>query len=233
MDALYEAIALVVIVSLIGFWEWRSAVLMAISIPITLAMTFALRASAGHRYSAGFGGHADHRAGVAGRRSGGGRRFDQALAGRGSSSGNRSVAGTDKAGARDSVSRRSPTSWRISPFLALTGTTGEFLYSLPIVMTCALVASRLVSMTFIPFLGYYLLRPTKKKEDVDGRAAVARLQRLLLSRGKFRHRSSLEVVRRCRCCFWRLGLFFGHQLKTQFFPDDVQYLVISRCLAAE
>ncbi len=41
MDALYEAIALVVIVSLIGFWEWRSAVLMAISIPITLAMTFA------------------------------------------------------------------------------------------------------------------------------------------------------------------------------------------------
>jgi multidrug efflux pump subunit AcrB len=40
MDALYEAIGLVVIVSLIGFWEWRSAVLMAISIPITLAMTF-------------------------------------------------------------------------------------------------------------------------------------------------------------------------------------------------
>src|SRR6202020_645627 len=41
MDALYEAIVLVVIVSLIGFWEWRSAVLMAGAIPITLAMTFA------------------------------------------------------------------------------------------------------------------------------------------------------------------------------------------------
>src|SRR2546427_7893921 len=40
MNSLYEAIALVVIVSLIGFWEWRSALLMAISIPITLAMTF-------------------------------------------------------------------------------------------------------------------------------------------------------------------------------------------------
>ena len=40
MDALYEAIGLVVIVSLIGFWEWRSALLMAISIPITLALTF-------------------------------------------------------------------------------------------------------------------------------------------------------------------------------------------------
>src|SRR5215475_4063587 len=40
MGALYEAIFLVVVVSLIGFWEWRSAVLMVISIPITLAMTF-------------------------------------------------------------------------------------------------------------------------------------------------------------------------------------------------
>ena len=27
---------------LIGFWEWRSALLMAISIPITLAMTFGM-----------------------------------------------------------------------------------------------------------------------------------------------------------------------------------------------
>jgi len=42
MGALYEAILLVVIVSLVGFWEWRSAVLMAISIPITLAMTFGM-----------------------------------------------------------------------------------------------------------------------------------------------------------------------------------------------
>ena len=42
MDALYEAIGLVVIVALIGFWEWRSALLMAISIPITLAMTFGI-----------------------------------------------------------------------------------------------------------------------------------------------------------------------------------------------
>ena len=40
MDALYEAIVLVVLVSWLGFWEWRSALLMAISIPITLAMTF-------------------------------------------------------------------------------------------------------------------------------------------------------------------------------------------------
>src|SRR6185295_8871111 len=50
------------------------------------------------------------------------------------------------------------------PFLMLPGNTGLFLYSLPVVMTCALVASRLVSMTFIPLVGYYLLRPSKKAE---------------------------------------------------------------------
>ena len=42
MKSLYEAIGLVVIIALIGFWEWRSAVLMALSIPLTLAMTFGM-----------------------------------------------------------------------------------------------------------------------------------------------------------------------------------------------
>src|SRR5258705_7597854 len=40
LRALYEAIILVVVVSLIGFWEWRLALIMALAIPITLGMTF-------------------------------------------------------------------------------------------------------------------------------------------------------------------------------------------------
>src|SRR5438309_1390741 len=40
LRALNEAIILVVIVSLIGFWEWRLALILALAIPITLAMTF-------------------------------------------------------------------------------------------------------------------------------------------------------------------------------------------------
>src|SRR5207245_7203065 len=40
LRALLEAIILVVGVSLIGFWEWRLALIMALAIPITLAMTF-------------------------------------------------------------------------------------------------------------------------------------------------------------------------------------------------
>ena len=42
MGSLYEAIVLVVIVALIGFWDWRAAMLMAASIPLTLAMTFGI-----------------------------------------------------------------------------------------------------------------------------------------------------------------------------------------------
>src|SRR5260370_17810364 len=43
------------------------------------------------------------------------------------------------------------------PFLMLTGDTGSFLYSFPIVMACALFSSRLLSITFIPLLRHHLL----------------------------------------------------------------------------
>ncbi len=40
MQSLFEAIGLVIVVALVGFWEWRSAALIAVSIPLTLALTF-------------------------------------------------------------------------------------------------------------------------------------------------------------------------------------------------
>src|SRR4029434_2615338 len=40
--SLWEAVVLVVLVSWVGVWEWRSALLMALAIPLTLAMTFGL-----------------------------------------------------------------------------------------------------------------------------------------------------------------------------------------------
>src|SRR5215813_6885457 len=42
MRSLFEAIVLIVIVALVGFREWRSALLMALAIPFTLALTFTL-----------------------------------------------------------------------------------------------------------------------------------------------------------------------------------------------
>src|SRR5262249_60271463 len=38
--SLWEAVVLVVFVSFVGFWEWRAAVLLALSLPVQLAMSF-------------------------------------------------------------------------------------------------------------------------------------------------------------------------------------------------
>ena len=70
------------------------------------------------------------------------------------------------------------------PLLLVTGKTGEFIWSLPVVVTASLVASRIVSMTFMPLLGYYVL---KGQKGLGGRADRGRprghvrplLQRLL------------------------------------------------------
>ena len=221
MEALYEAIGLVVIVSLIGFWEWRSALLMAISIPITLALTF------GFIYILGID---IQQVSVASLIIALGLLVDDPV-----------VAG-------DSIKRmlaegqpRIVAPWlgptRIAtaimyatitnvvaylPFLLVTGNTGEFLYSLPIVMTCALVASRLASMTFIPLLGYYILRPDKKPE------AAIEVRRTTGFTGFYAKTAKFVIEHRWKVAigslaFLLLGAFFFSQLRTSFFPDDVQY----------
>ena len=222
MDALYEAIALVVIVSLIGFWEWRSALLMALSIPITLAMTFGFAHLLGIDLQ---------QVSIATLIIALGLLVDDPV-----------VAGDSiKRSLADShppviASWLGPTKLAHAilfatitnivayvPFLLLTGTTGEFLFSLPVVMTCALVASRLVSMTFIPFLAYYLLRPTKKAEESIEERRERGFSGFYYRVGKFAIEHRWKVFAGS-LLFLALGGFVGHQLKTQFFPDDVQYL---------
>jgi len=221
MDALYEAIGLVVIVSLIGFWEWRSAVLMAISIPITLAMTF------GTIYMLGID---IQQVSVASLIIALGLLVDDPV-----------VAG-------DSIKRMlaegqpriiapwlGPTKIATAilyatitnivaylPFLMITGTTGEFIYSLPIVMTVALIASRLASMTFIPLLGYYLLRPDKNPEPSIEERRTKGFTGFYAKTAKFaiEHRWKVAIA---SLAFLVLGGFLFSQLKTSFFPDDVQY----------
>ena len=221
MDALYEAIALVVLVSLVGFWEWRSALLMALSIPITLAMTF------GFAYMLGID---LQQVSIA--------TLIIALG----------LLVDDPVVAGDAIKRsladgepRLVSAWlgptklakaimfatitniaAYLPFLMLTGNTGEFLHSLPIVMACALVASRLVSMTFIPLLGYYLLRPSKKPEP----SIEERRQRGFT--GFYTRVATWAIEHRWKVLagsfvFLVLGVLVGRQLKSQFFPDDVQY----------
>ena len=195
MGSLYEAVALVVLVSLIGFWEWRSALLMALSIPITLAMTFGMMLMLGIDVQ---------QVSIASLIIALGLLVDDPV-----------VAGD--AIKRDLAAGHSrlvaawwgPTKLAKAilfatitnivaylPFLMLPGDSGTFLYSLPIVIGSSLVASRVVSMTFIPLLGYYLLRP--KAETPVARAPQVGIRRLLLSRRHGRDPSSLGVPRRPR-----------------------------------
>jgi len=221
MDALYEAIALVVLVSWIGFWEWRSALLMAISMPVTLAMTFGAMSMLGidiQQVSVAtliiaLGLLVD----------------DPVLAGdsikRALAEGHPNVIAAWLGPTKLATAIMYATVTNIVaylPFLLVTGSTGDFLHSLPIVMTCALVASRLVSMTFLPLLAYYLLRPEKKQEksieemrEVGFYGWYARIARYSIHhRWKFFYASLL---------FLGVGFFILSRLNTAFFPEDIQY----------
>jgi multidrug efflux pump subunit AcrB len=219
MGSLYEAVALVVLVSLIGFWEWRSALLMALSIPITLAMTF------GMMYLLGID---LQQVSIASLIIALGLLVDDPV-----------VAG-------DAIKRdlaaghpRLVAAWwgptklakaimfatitnivAYLPFLIIPGDSGNFVYTLPIVIASSLVASRIVSMTFIPLLGYYLLRPKAEPSIEERRKSGFAAAYYRLGSAAIRHRwaflaGSLVVL--------ALGGVFMSRLKTQFFPVDLQY----------
>src|SRR5262249_53937451 len=103
------------------------------------------------------------------------------------------------------------------PFLLMRGDVGHFIFALPVVLACSLVASRIVSMTFIPLLGYTLLRPAA------GRPA----------RGGFMERHGGLVGWAIERRFLVLalstlvlagGAFAGTKLRSSFFPKDISYL---------
>ena len=220
MNSLWEAIVLVVLVSLIGFWEWRSAALMAVSIPITLAMTFGMMHLLGIDLQQvsiasliiALGLLVD----------------DPVVAGdaikRDIAAGNpRGIAawlGPTKL-AHAILYATITNIVAYLPFLLLTGDMRRFIFTLPIVITCSLVASRLVSMTFIPMLGYYLLRgklePSIAERRTSGFAAVYyRIGGWAIDNRWKVLAGSFAVL--------ALGGFFGSRLKPQYFPQDLQYL---------
>lgn len=221
MDSLYEAIALVVIVSLIGFWEWRSALLMALSIPITLAMTFGML----------FILHIDiQQVSVASLIIALGLLVDDPVV-----AGDAIKHSLDEGQPRIVASWLGPTKLATAimyatvtnivaylPFLMITGTTGDFIFSLPIVMTCSLVASRLVSMTFIPLLAYYILRPSRKPgKSIEQRRTTGFTGKYAsVARFAIEHR---WIVAPCSLLVILAGAFLFAHLKESFFPDDVQY----------
>ena len=222
MDSLIEAIVLVVLVAFIGFMEWRSALLMALSIPLTLAMTFAAMSMLGLDLQSvsiaslilALGLLVD----------------DPVVAGdaikRDLAAGQKRIHAAWIGPTRLGTAILFATITNIVaylPFLLLPGDTGRFIFTLPVVLTSSLVASRIVSMTFIPLLGYYLLRPgTKPERPIEERrtrgftGAYCRLATWAIDHRWRVFAGSLVLL--------LLGGVVGKQLRSQFFPKDLAAL---------
>ena len=220
--ALEEAIVLVVITALIGFWEWRSALLMAVSMPLTLLMTFGFMDLVGWDIQ---------QVSIASLIIALGLLIDDPV-----------VAGDAIKRDLDAGHPRIVSAWlgptklarailyatitnivAYLPFGLLSGDTGKFIISLPVVMTASLIASRLVSMTFIPMLGYYWLRPAKKKplpiEEQRRQGFTGYYYRT--GHWCLEHRWLTLVA---SIVFLVVGFKLGGMLKSAFFPTDLQFL---------
>ncbi len=220
IDCLVEAIVIVVVVALL-FMEWRSALIVALSIPITVAMTLGMGAALGIDIQQvsiaalviALGLLVD----------------DPVVAG---DAINRELAhgqprdvaawlGPQKL-ARAILYATITNCVAFLPLLLVHGKTGEFIYSLPVVVTASLVASRIVSMTFIPLLGYYVLRGQHGLEaGLNGTGRGARFARLYsrFSELCMQHRwtslaACLIVAEAAASLIPRIG--------TSFFPKDMQ-----------
>jgi len=220
MNSLYEAIGLVILVSLIGFWEWRSALLMALSIPLTLLLTFGFMSLLGLDIQ---------QISIASLIIALGLLVDDPV-----------VAGDAIKRELGNGTPRSIAAWlgptklatailygtitnivAYLPFLLLPGTTGQFIYTLPIVMTCSLVASRLVSWTFIPLLGYYILRGRNEATIEQRKKSGFGAAYYKLGHGAIAHR---WMVMAGSVCILVGGSVIAKQLKPQFFPKDLSQL---------
>jgi len=220
MNSLYEAILLVVLVSLIGFWDWRSALLMGLAIPITLFITFGMAnvlkidlqqvSIATLIIALGLLVDVPVVAGDA---------IKNSLA-----SGLRPLIAAWLGPTKLITAIIFATITNIVaylPFLTLTGGTGEFLYSLPIVLTCSLIGALIVAMIFIPFLGYFLLKPTTELPLEERRKSGFVAFYYRIGEWAINHRWLVLVG-----SFILLGIggLAASQLKTDFFPKDLSYL---------
>ncbi len=222
MKTLYEAVAIVVLVALVGFWEWRSAFLLALSIPVTLAMTFGLM----HVFGVDV-----QQISIASLIIALGLLIDDPIVA------SDAIKNSIAAGWRPRVAAwLGPTKLATAimfatitniaaylPFLILKGDVGKFIWSLPVVLGLSLVASRIVSMTFVPLLGGALLRAPKK-------AAATVEERRSRGFGRVYYRAVGWAVDHRVLVFTASlallvgGALAGKHLRPGFFPKDLSYL---------
>ncbi len=218
MRSLGEAVAIVVAIALI-FMERRSALLVAASIPLSLAMTFGLMDLF----------HLDlQQVSIAALIISLGLLVDDPVI-VGDAINREIAAGVP----RERAAWEGPVRLAkavffatltnivaFAPLLLVTGTMGEFIYSLPMVVTLSLVSSRVVSMTFMPLLGYYLLRGQKGYEaalEGTGRAATLARKYNAITEWTLDHKAKSFAG---FLVFLVVGIAPVALLHTQFFPDE-------------
>ncbi|HTP25363.1 MAG TPA: efflux RND transporter permease subunit [Anaeromyxobacteraceae bacterium] len=222
MVSLYEAIFLVVIVSLVGFWNWRTAVLVAASIPLTLAMAFGAMKAIGVDIQ---------QVSIATLIIALGLLVDMPVV-----AGDAIERELAEGRSRDIAAWMGPTRLARAiffatvtnvvaylPFLMLSGDTGKFLHTLPVVMTITLVAALIVSMSFIPLIALGLLRaPSKPERSIEERrrSGFTGWYARVVSAALRRHRTVLAAS----LLLLAGGGLVLSRLKTQFFPTDLSYL---------
>lgn len=217
--SLIEALVLVVVVALIGFWSWRTAMLIAVSMPITLAITFGIINTLGIDLQ---------QVSIASLIIALGLLVDVPVV-----SGDAIVRELGIGQPRSTAAWRGPTKLfktmayatvtnivSYLPFLLLPGDTGKFLYSLPVVISCSLLAALLVSMTFLPLISSFLLR-SKVETSIEERRQHG-------FTGWYFRTAKKAIQHRKACLAASLlllvagGIVFS-TLKPQFFPKDLQY----------
>jgi len=214
---LIEAVVIVVLVSLV-FMEWRSALLVAISIPVTVAMTLGLSQMVGIDLQ---------QVSIAALIIALGLLVDAPVV------------------AADAINRelahgqpRHMAAWlgpkRLSravfyatltnvvaflPLLLVKGKTGDFIYALPVVVSFSLLASMIVAWTFAPLLGFYMLKGQKGFEATEGKPmrGFPRLYKAFVE-GCIAHRVLATSV---ALLILAAGIFLVRTIGTSFFPKDL------------
>lgn len=218
MRSLLEAVAIVIAVALI-FMERRSALLVAASIPLTLAMTFGVMRLLGIDLQ---------QVSIASLIIALGLLVDDPVVA--SDAINREIAlGVPRVRA----AWQGPTKLAkailfatitnvvaFAPLLLIEGSMGEFIYSLPMVVSISLFSSRIVSMTFMPLLGRYLLRGQKGYEaalEEGGRSAELARKYNAITTWMLDHK---KVSFAAFGLFLVVGLAPVTLVKTHFFPEE-------------
>ncbi len=219
MVSLGEAIALVVLVSFVGFMDWRSAVMMGLAIPITMAITFGVMRAMGldaqqvsiATLVIALGLLVDMPVVAADG-------IKRELAA-GTPPGDAAWMGPVKL-VKVLFYATLTNIAAYLPFLMVSGNIGRYISSLPTVMTISLLSALLVSVTFTPMLGRILFRKADANPRDATKSRFAAFYRRVVGWVIGHRWTTLGVG----SVFLLLGgaLFTG--LTQEFFPKDLSYL---------